>query len=462
MKIQAGRFLSPKNIRYILLVVMFLLVCNAGYPIDPVQVPEPSSLYMDSVEVLRYMDITPPVDAPPHALRLGDGAEWLMGLYQYYASYPIPLSPEASMYTDTGYICILEMMALDIIEPYPEFTYTSATQPTGQMFARMLTGMHNRIEADAFDSWHAVVTVREVKALLAPFYRIATRSMIERPPSVPAYAHLYQEHSLPDRAPITKGQFYSMALRLYRTVIMVSDGTTPEEGLSADAFLSDAPMTRSELSDACEGLLDALAIYFPPSVTEQEAVIEISRLARYFSGRQPTAKEYRSVQNDRSYSWYLDQGDTTPCAEYNCAPCCTAMAVRWYDQSLRLDPSTLRQQNPATGECWTTVDIKSCLSQYGVPYSVAPALGEAAVLASIEEGCLLLFIADLGQGSHTILVKGYRRLGDDVLLTCYDSGSWGQMDALDIPIGQDAEYHIRYLLDILKWNHYLRIPPSLE
>lgn len=453
------KIFTYKNIRIVLSAAILILLCSAGYPVRPVAGPEPSPLYVESLEILRGSGIALPEEMRryPGSIRLGDAAEWCMQLYRHYAPYPVPLRPKAAIYSDPGYISIQEMLSLDVIEIYPEFSYTSATRPTGQLFARMLTGMHNRIEADAFSSWYAGVSVEDAVALLAPVYRIATGSIMETA-SVPAYGDLYRGLSLPAAGTISRGQFGAMTRRLYDTAMDILGVDAPRAFPFVDS--PDAPLLRAGVAGACEDLLRALALYLPESVDGQDAVIEIGRMAAHFAGRRPVVKECRSVQNDRPYPWYLDQGDTSPCAEYNCAPCCAAMAAHWHDQALTLDPSILRQQKPAACGCWTTDDIKECLAHYGVPIAVAPMEGEDAMLAAIEDGCLLLLVVDLGQGSHTILAKGYRRLGGDVWLTCYDPASWGRQDALGYPIGQDVEYHIRYLIDVSQWDFLIRIFPT--
>lgn len=458
MVIQIGTLFSKRNIRIIASVVLVLLLANGGYPIRPVPPPRLSPLYADAVRTLARADISFDAATQPYpgALTLGDASRWLITLYRHYAPYPIPLRPEAAAIADPGYTGILEMLSLGAIESYTEFVYTPATYPTGAVFARMLVAMDNRIEADAFDSWYTPVTVREARELLAPIYRIATGGMIDPSPSFPVYDELYRG-LIPEAGSVTSGQFYAMAYRLYETV------TGPEaspEGLPGPAVPSDTALTRADLAGACEGLLDALALYMPATVQGQEAVVEIGRLAAHFIGRQPAVKQCRSVQNDRSYPWYIDQGDTGPDAEYNCAPVCAAMAAHWHDEALTLDPAILGGRHGAAYPCWTTDDIKEALSHYGVPYSIEPIGDESVLVEALDAGCLLLLVVDLGAGSHTVLAKGYRRLGDDVWLTCYDPGSFGRTDALGYPVGQDAEYHIRYLLTASQWDYFLCVSPG--
>lgn len=158
--------------------------------------------------------------------------------------------------------------------------------------------------------------------------------------------------------------------------------------------------------------------------------------------------------NDRSYDWYIDQGDTGPFSGVNCAPTSIIMACRWIDEDFSYTVEDARSMYNPNGGGWYTSDIDNCLTDFNIPHDVielAESYEETAALIrnQLDNGNLLLLCIDihylqhcsdpewhvdryyqtiqLGNG-HCIIIKGYIIVDGKLYFEIYD------------PIGYNYKY----------------------
>ena len=80
--------------------------------------------------------------------------------------------------------------------------------------------------------------------------------------------------------------------------------------------------------------------------------------------------ETESLSQNKTYSWYIDQGNTGTFSSINCGPTSTTMAAKWSDQSFTKTPEDARAAYRPEGGWWYTSDIDSYLSDNSIPHSI--------------------------------------------------------------------------------------------
>jgi hypothetical protein len=168
------------------------------------------------------------------------------------------------------------------------------------------------------------------------------------------------------------------------------------------------------------------------------------------------AGEGRRAAPDRGYEWYRTQMGTGRYEENNCGPASVSMAMKWFEESLDVDPGAVREAvTPVLDGWWYTTDIENALGEYGVPYAIEPFDSVESALAELDAGYILILCLTMGaisrqvppytshfnrfyayDSGHFVVVKGYMEDGD--WLDVYDSNNWSEDYYTDgSPYGKD-------------------------
>ena len=173
---------------------------------------------------------------------------------------------------------------------------------------------------------------------------------------------------------------------------------------------------------------------------------------------------FRSVSNNRSYNWYIDQSTTGICSGTNCGPSCAAMAVRCSDSTSTFTAAAARSEFYDSCGDWPMTDLTAVLSQNGVKSRLID-LGDSAAdmwksfTAQLDSGRIIIIdlymssILSSTSGSnsrvdqflsdgfaHYIILKGYRQTDEDKFFEVYDPWSEGEVYADGTPKGEDRYY----------------------
>lgn len=158
--------------------------------------------------------------------------------------------------------------------------------------------------------------------------------------------------------------------------------------------------------------------------------------------------------NDRSYDWYINQGNTGPFSSVNCAPSSVVMACRWNDEEFPYSVVDARSMYHPEGGGWYTSDIDDCLTDFNIHHQIielAESWEETSALIreQLDSGNLLMVCIDihylqycsesewhidryyktiqLGTG-HCIVIKGYIIVDGILYFETYD------------PVGDNYKY----------------------
>lgn len=182
-------------------------------------------------------------------------------------------------------------------------------------------------------------------------------------------------------------------------------------------------------------------------------------------GRQLT--EY--VSNDRSYEWYVDQGDTGEYSANNCGPASVAMVGHWLDESFPAATSEIRELIPADGGWWYSWDISNALEQHSIAFTEIPIEDHDTLVEIIDEGAIAILNNEMGvipfnsdaeqrvqrfysySSGHYFVLKGYAIVDGNLFFEVYDPNNWGKVYEDGQPMGKDRYYAAEELLISLEW-----------
>lgn len=153
-------------------------------------------------------------------------------------------------------------------------------------------------------------------------------------------------------------------------------------------------------------------------------------------------EEYDYSSSERNYDWYYDQYSTGEYSYMNCGPTCVQMAAKWQNENSTCTAEKLRNSNLNNGNGYYYFQMKEFLTNYGVKYTQVSLNYHVEMLDTIqkviERGSIIiagimtgfltwnkdkkqkigLFYS--GNGPHFIIIKGIRKVDNDVLLEIYD------------------------------------------
>jgi hypothetical protein len=152
------------------------------------------------------------------------------------------------------------------------------------------------------------------------------------------------------------------------------------------------------------------------------------------------------TSNNVSYDWYLDQGGSGQFAGVNCGPASVTMAVKWANQNFSGTVEDARQTFRPEGGWWYTNDIQNYLEQSKVSNWVIALKTMDDLKQEIDKGniailCLDMYYiskpkklqyhvdkfysADSPGWGHFIVIKGYKKVDDNIFFEVYDPYSFG-------------------------------------
>ena len=191
--------------------------------------------------------------------------------------------------------------------------------------------------------------------------------------------------------------------------------------------------------------------------------------------------EKQTLSKDRTYSWYLDQGNTGEYSNINCGPTSTTMAAKWSDGSFSKTPQDAREAYRSSGGWWYTSDIDNYLSDNQIPHnyislSTNTAGTQQIIKDELDSGNILILCLDMyciryesfgehrinkfyqtnssGWG-HFIVVKGYKQVDEIFYFEIYDPFSLGQMYKDNTLKGKNRYYRSDdiYTATSIWWNY---------
>lgn len=176
------------------------------------------------------------------------------------------------------------------------------------------------------------------------------------------------------------------------------------------------------------------------------------------------------VTNDRSYSWYIDQGNTGRHSGNNCGPASVTMAARWYHENTRVTAEKARRRNRPFGGWWYANDIEESLSRMKVRHHKVTLENQDTILALLRSGHILIVNNTMGgipynsnqvertnrfysfDSGHFFIVKGFVRVDGKVYFEVYDPNSWDMRYRDGHLMGQNRYYEGEALVkSILNW-----------
>lgn len=148
------------------------------------------------------------------------------------------------------------------------------------------------------------------------------------------------------------------------------------------------------------------------------------------------------IQNNRKYTWYIDQAKTGKFSGVNCGPAVSVMAAKWYDESFSKTPVEARENIKSNGGWWSTTDIREWLNQHNIPNKTISLHNGLDVLEqTLKEGNIIILCVDMyyfrynktlgvrldkfyrtnnsGWG-HFLIVKGFIKSGENTFFDVYD------------------------------------------
>jgi len=188
----------------------------------------------------------------------------------------------------------------------------------------------------------------------------------------------------------------------------------------------------------------------------------------------------RSLSEDRSYSWYIDQGTSGNFAGNNCGPSSVTMAIRWADSGFNKTAADARQTYQTDGGWWYTTDITSYLNLYGVEFGIISLGAEPAdfagrVKSQLDRNQIIILCLDMDRvrqsgvdqyradkfyatspgWGHFIVLKGYRQVDQELFFEAYDPYSFGKTNTDHTLKGEDRYYRFEDLAAATQnwWNY---------
>jgi hypothetical protein len=182
-----------------------------------------------------------------------------------------------------------------------------------------------------------------------------------------------------------------------------------------------------------------------------------------------------TASNNCSYSWYFDQAYTGPYSYTNCGPTAVTMVCKWSDSTFNKTPEDARMAYRPSGGDWYPDDITFYLKDNNIPNSTLalPASAEGTLqtikrqidLHQIVIVCLEMFSVRLNSISqyhidrfydtqpgvgHFIIVKGYKKVDNEIWFEVYDPNSFTQSYDDGTLKGKDRYYRSEDIFEATK------------
>lgn len=186
-----------------------------------------------------------------------------------------------------------------------------------------------------------------------------------------------------------------------------------------------------------------------------------------------TQSEY--ISNNRSYNWYIDQGNTGEYSDSNCGPTSTTMALKWLNSNFSKTVEDARAVYPENGGWWYTNDVLNYLKLNGTKGTVLDNPSESLLKYQLQLGNILILCIDTTyipynnhpeqrverfydyEGGHFIVVKGFRVVDGNTYFEVYDPNNWNATYQDGQPKGKDRYFSSQNLMKAIGtwWNHII-------
>jgi hypothetical protein len=197
----------------------------------------------------------------------------------------------------------------------------------------------------------------------------------------------------------------------------------------------------------------------------------------------------RSLSEDRSYNWYIDQSTSGEFALVNCGPASVTMAIRWADSSFSKTALDARLTYETGGGWWYTSDINTYLNNYNISHAIIGLSDNADTSMTIlthqlDNHQIIILCLDMnyvrssvdpafradkfyltspGWG-HFIVLKGYQKVDEEVFFEVYDPYSFGLVNPDQTLKGMNRFYRYEDLAAACQhwWNYAFVIAKKEE
>lgn len=159
------------------------------------------------------------------------------------------------------------------------------------------------------------------------------------------------------------------------------------------------------------------------------------------------------LSEDRVYNWYIDQSTSGPYALVNCGPSSVTMAIKWSDSGFSKTALNARETYETGGGWWFTSDIDAYLGDNNIPHaiiSLSPGPDSTGIILmnQLDHQQIIILCLDMnyvrpasqatmrvdkfyptspGWG-HFIVLKGYKKVDEELFFEAYDPYSFGQVN----------------------------------
>ncbi len=160
-------------------------------------------------------------------------------------------------------------------------------------------------------------------------------------------------------------------------------------------------------------------------------------------------KVTKSVSNDKSYEWYVDQFATGRNAEKNCGPSVIEMAAKWQDEESILTVEDIVNKYIPDENMYIgvgTYELLTWLENYNVRCKVLPDVNQDSLIDEIDKGNIVIVGLDFKyieynpnnkervgsyfssidpsrSISHYVIAKGYKIVDEQLYFETYDPAS---------------------------------------
>jgi hypothetical protein len=187
--------------------------------------------------------------------------------------------------------------------------------------------------------------------------------------------------------------------------------------------------------------------------------------------------------NNVDYNWYYDQMNSGRYASINCGPASVTMAIKWAKKDFDKTPEDARNSYRSNGGWWYTDDIINYLNQYSINNYTIRIDQINSIRDEINSGNIAILCLDMyfirsqkkdkwhidkfysakstGWG-HFIVIKGYKKVDDEIYFQAYDPYSIGMKYKNDTLKGIDRYYRSEELYSAISswWSYAIIISKS--
>ncbi|MDR0661139.1 MAG: C39 family peptidase [Prevotellaceae bacterium] len=217
---------------------------------------------------------------------------------------------------------------------------------------------------------------------------------------------------------------------------------------------------------------------FTKAVEKNVTLPKLTEVRKFGIGKELQAEKSNNV----SYDWYIDQGYTGTYSGLNCGPASVTMAIKWVDESFSKTTEDARHAlRPQGGWCYTSDLIQYLnnhqISNYTVALSNVSDLNQYLDAGNIMILCLDMFYirneqqanyhvdkfyaTNSAEWGHFIVVKGYKKVDNNVFYEVYDPYSFGKKYDDNAIKGKDRYYrHTDLNKAVTVWWSYAIIVPK--